>query len=485
MWNRLEEASKGNGVVPVPLGGEIWSGNSQEIEVRSPYDGTLIGAVPTCDSVDVERAIGSARLALKRGLPQWKRAEVLDQAARRMTELRENFAQLVCDESAKPIRTARVEVDRAVSTLKFSAAQARTLSGEVVALDASPTGEGRIGFTLRMPVGVVGAIAPFNFPLNLVAHKVGPAIAAGCPVVLKPASQTPLTSVALATMLIEDCDLPRDWIHVVPGPGGEVGNAIVDHPDIALVTFTGSPEVGWGIRSRAPKKRVGLELGNNAPVIIEADGDWVTAAKKIRVAGFSHAGQSCISTQRVYVHESIESEFLSLLVSEVEAIVVGDPRSEETEMSSLISGAETQRVRSWIDEATSDGALIHSGGDLTADGILRPTVLSNVAQTMRVMCAEVFGPVVSVSTYDRLDTAIAMANDSVFGLQAGIFTSKLDVALNAVRSLDYGGVIVNDVPTYRADQQPYGGVRDSGNTREGPAYSVQEMTETRMIVFNA
>lgn len=444
----------------------------------------MIASVPLVGAAEVDQAVASARLALKRGLAGWERAEILDRAARYLSENKEPFARLVCDESAKPIRTARVEVDRAVSTFQFSAAEARTLSGEVIAMDASQSGHGRLGFTLRVPIGVIGAISPFNFPLNLVVHKVGPAIAAGCPVVLKPASQTPLTSIFLTTMLIEECGLPADWIHVVPGSGAVIGDVLVDHPDVALITFTGSPDVGWSIRSRAPKKRVGLELGNNAPVILEPDGDWRTAATKIRTAGFSHAGQSCISTQRILVHSSIEDAFTDALLSEVATIVVGDPQDESTEVSSLISRSECARVQSWIDEAVEQGARLLHGGHLTADGVLEPTVLSNVRRDMKVSKCEVFGPVVVISTYDDLREAMTSANDSDFGLQAGIFTSRLDAALAAIRELDFGGVVVNDVPTYRADQQPYGGLRDSGNTREGPAYSVREMTEMRMVVIN-
>lgn len=484
MWQFLDSARRTSEPVGLPIAGEIWSAGPTR-EIRSPYDGTLVGSVVQCGAPEVSRAVESARIALKRGLPAWQRADILDRAARSLSENKERFARLVCDESAKPIRTARVEVDRAISTFQFSAAQARTLAGEVVAMDASPSGHGRLGFTLRVPIGVVGAIAPFNFPLNLVAHKVGPAIAAGCPVVLKPASQTPLTSIALARMLVEECELPADWIHVTVGPGGDVGNAIVDHPDIALVTFTGSPDVGWSIRSRSPKKRVGLELGNNAPLIVEPDADWQSAAAKVKVAGFSHAGQSCISTQRIYVHRSIADDFVRLLVQEVSSIVVGDPRDETTEVSSLISLEERSRVSEWIADAVAGGATIQCGGTVSEDGILLPTVLTNVSSEMKVNCCEVFGPVVTVSPYDTLEEALRLANDSDFGLQAGIFTSRIDAALGAIRDLDFGGVVINDVPTYRADQQPYGGLRDSGNTREGPAYSVREMTEIRMVIVNA
>ena len=458
---------------------------SDVITVRSPYDDSVIGEIPAQTAADVDRAVAIAKAALHDNpLPLWKRAEILDKAAARLTERREEFAQIIAREAAKPIKTARVEAERAAGTFQFAAAEARKLTGETIPLDAISAGVGKIGFTLRVPIGVVGAIAPFNFPLNLVVHKVGPAIAAGCPVVLKPASQTPFSSIALAQMLVEECGLPSEYLQVVTGGGGTVGNAIVDHPDVALITFTGSPEVGWGIRARAPRKRVGLELGNNAPCIIEADGDWKVAAAKIKVAGFSHAGQSCISTQRVLVHRSIADEFTAALVAHVETLVVGDPMDDATDVSALISKGERERVSAWVEEARAAGATVATGGSLTDDGVLRPTVISNASPDLKVCAQEVFGPVVAVTAYDTLDEAIALANDTKFGLQAAIFTSDISKALKAVQSLDFGGVLVNEVPTWRADQQPYGGLRDSGNTREGPAFSVKEMTEIRMVVLS-
>lgn len=470
-------------VTPVPLAGSLFASSEGHIDVRAPFDGSLIGRVPACTSADVDRAVVAARRAMETPLPAWKRAEILDTAANRLAARREEFAIAIAREAAKPVKTARVEVDRAVGTFRFAAVEARTLVGEVVAMDAIPAGEGKFGFTMRMPIGVVGAIAPFNFPLNLVVHKVGPAIAAGCAVVLKPASQTPFSSILLARMLIDECGLPAEWLSVVTGGGATVGNALVDHPDVALLTFTGSPDVGWGIRARAPRKKVGLELGNNAPVIIEPDGDWRTAAAKIRVAGFSHAGQSCISTQRILVHESIATDFVDELVRQVSTLVVGDPLDENTDVSSLISSSERDRVHSWIGEAVAEGARVVSGGELTPQGVLRPTIVMDVRPSMKICAKEVFGPVVAVSTYSDVAEALRTANDTDFGLQAAIFTSNIGTALNAVRTLDFGGVVVNDVPTFRADQQPYGGLRDSGNTREGPAYSVREMTEIRMVIL--
>lgn len=455
------------------------------ITVLSPYNQAVIGEIPAMTADDVDRAVAIAKQALHENpLPLWKRAEILDRAAARLTERREEFAQIIAKEAAKPIRTARVEAERAAGTFQFAAAEARKLGGEMIPLDAIPSGEGKLGFTLRVPIGVVGAIAPFNFPLNLVVHKVGPAIAAGCPVVLKPASQTPFSSLTLARMLVDECGLPAGYLQVVTGGGATVGNAIVDHPDIALITFTGSPDVGWSIRARAPRKRVGLELGNNAPCIIEPDGDWKAAAAKIKTAGFSHAGQSCISTQRILVHSSIAHQFTDALVAHVETLVVGDPLDEATDVSALISAGERDRVASWVAEAEAQGATIAAGGFIGSDGVMRPTVITNATQEMKVCALEIFGPVVVIQPYDDLDDALRMANDTRYGLQASIFTSDITKALKVVHALDFGGVLVNEVPTWRADQQPYGGLRDSGNTREGPAYSVREMTEIKMVILS-
>ena len=468
----------------VPIGSERLTG-ADSIPVVSPYDGHEIGRVPACGAAEVDRAVAAARTALGGGPPPpWKRAEILDAAARLLGARVEDFARIIAGEAAKPIKTARVEARRAVSTFTFAAAEARRLAGEMVPLDAADVGEGKLAFTLRVPIGVVGAISPFNFPLNLVAHKVAPAIAAGCPVVLKPATQTPLSAIALADLLLDECGLPPGWLSVVTGSGSDVGNPLVDHADVAMITFTGSPEVGWGIRGRAAKKKVSLELGNNSPVIIEADGDWQTAAKKISVAGFAHAGQSCISTQRIYVHSSVAGAFADALAGYVNGLVLGDPMDEATDVSALISSGDRDRVLSWVEEAEAAGAKVLTGGEIR-DGLLAPTVLSGVTPDMKVCAQEVFGPVVAVATYDDVDDALRLANQTRYGLQAAIFTGSLGVALRAARELDFGGVLVNEVPTWRADQMPYGGIRDSGNTREGPPYAVLEMTEPRLVVLQA
>lgn len=475
-------------VTPVPIGADRVT-TGRDLVVASPYDGAEVGRVPACGAAEVDRAVAAAaeRLAAATSgaepFPAHERAAVLDRAAVLLAERHDQFARTIAAEAAKPLEAARVEAQRAVDTFRFSAAEARTLAGDVVPLEASAAGVGKLGVTLRVPIGVVAAISPFNFPLNLVAHKVAPAIAAGCPVVLKPASQTPLSAVTLAGLLLDECGLPPGWLNVVTGSGREVGDPLVDHPEVAMVTFTGSPEVGWSIRGRAARKKVNLELGNNTPVIIEPDGDWRTAAAKLKVAGFSHAGQSCISSQRLYVHRSIHDEFVAALVDEVSTLVVGSPLDEATDVSSLISPADTERVAGWIAEAVAGGAEVAAGGEVGDDGVLRPTVLTGVTPDMKVCATEVFGPVVAVAAYDDLDEAIALANDSRYGLQAGIFTARLDRALAAATRLSFGGVVVNEVPTWRADQQPYGGVRDSGNTREGPHYAVREMTELRLVVL--
>jgi acyl-CoA reductase-like NAD-dependent aldehyde dehydrogenase len=457
----------------------------ESMAVLSPYDGHEVGRVPVGTEAHLDAAVAIA--VIRRDgeqLPAWQRAEILDRAAVRLNERHEEFATLIAGEAAKPIRTARVEVTRAIDTFRFSAAAARTLTGETIPIDASVAGGNKIAFVSRVPVGVVAAISPFNFPVNLVVHKIGPAIAAGCPVVLKPASATPLSALALAQMLVEECGLPAGWLNVVTCKGS-VANHLVEHDDIALITFTGSPPVGWGIRAKAPRKRVGLELGNNAPVIVEPSADVLGTADKITAAATAFAGQSCISVQRVFVHRSIAEEFTARLVEGFSALVVGDPMDEATSVSAMIDSGETQRVAGWITEAVADGAKVAFGGSVDGNGVLQPTVLVDVRPEMEVCRTEVFGPLVGVQIYDDVDDALRLANDSRYGLQAGIFTADLDTAMKAARRLDFGGVLINEVPTWRADQMPYGGLRDSGNTREGPAYAVREMTEERLVVIHS
>jgi acyl-CoA reductase-like NAD-dependent aldehyde dehydrogenase len=453
---------------------------NEDLEVRSPYDGQVVARVAVGGPGEVARAVRSA-LAHLPPPPAAERAAVLDRAAGTVRDAADAFARTIALEAGKPLVQARGEVARCVDTLTFSAVEARRLAGHLVPMEASTAGRGKLGMVLREPIGVVGAISPFNFPLNLVAHKIAPAIAAGCPVVLKPASSTPLSALALARALL-DAGLPQGFLTVVPGGGGSVGNAIVEHPDVALISFTGSAPVGWDIRQRAPRKEVALELGNSTPVIVAADADLDAAAAKLAASGYTHAGQSCISVQRVYVERPALDAFLERFVAKVEALRLGDPLDEDTEVGPVIDDDARDRVLEWLGEAAAGGAEILTGGDVV-DGLIRPTVVSGIARDMKVSCEEVFGPVVGVAAYDSPDQAIDLANGTPFGLQAGIFTSRTDRAITWARRLHFGGVTINETPTFRTDQMPYGGVKDSGNTREGPRYAVERMTESRLVVM--
>jgi acyl-CoA reductase-like NAD-dependent aldehyde dehydrogenase len=414
-------------------------------------------------------------------LPAHQRAEILDRVATLLRERQDDVAQTICAEAAKPLKAARVEAERAVSTFTMAAVEARRLAGEVVPMDASPAGVGKLAYTLRIPIGVVGAITPFNFPLNLVGHKVAPALAAGCAVVLKPAGQTPLSALLLAELETE-AGLPAGWLNVLVGPSAEIGDVLVEDERVRLITFTGSAEVGWKIRERAARKTVNLELGNATPVVVEADAELEQAATKLAANAFSFAGQSCISVQRIYVHRSAYQDFIGRFIPKVEALQVGDPAEEDTDVGPVIDEDARERIVSWIEEAKAGGATVLTGGEV-AGGLLRPTVLADVTPEMKVSCLEVFGPLCTVSAYDSVDEALALANGTEYGLQAGIFTGSVHTALAAANELEFGGVTVNEAPTFRADQMPYGGVKASGNTKEGPHYAVREMTEERLVVL--
>jgi acyl-CoA reductase-like NAD-dependent aldehyde dehydrogenase len=346
-------------------------------------------------------------------------------------------------------------------------------------MDAAQAGDGKLAFTLRRPIGIVGAISPFNFPLNLVAHKIAPALAAGCAVVLKPASQTPMSALLLAE-LEEEAGLPPGWLNVLVGPAAEIGDVLVEDERVKLITFTGSSGVGWKLKERAPKKRVNLELGNATPVIVTADADVTAAATKVSQNAFAFAGQSCISVQRVYVERDVYDAFVQTLVPLVNALTVGDPADEQTDVGPVIDEDARDRIIEWMEKTSGE---VLAGGDLDGE-LIRPTVIANPGRDDEVSCEEVFGPVCTVTAVDSLGEAIELANGTRYGLQAGIFTSSIDTAFRAAQELDFGGVTVNEAPTFRTDQMPYGGVKDSGNTREGPQYAVREMTEDRLVVID-
>ena len=457
-----------------------WIETGEWVEVASPFDGSLVARVAKAGAAEARAAVDAAERAMREPLPAHKRAEILVRVAGALGKRADEVARQITAEAGKPLKAARVEVARAMSTFTMAAVEARTLAGEMVPMDASQAGEGKLAFTQRIPIGVVGAISPFNFPLNLVAHKIAPALAAGCPVVLKPASQTPLSALLLAE-LEHEAGLPPGWLNVLVGPASEIGDVLVEDERVTLITFTGSAGVGWKLRERAPRKRVNLELGNATPVIVEADADVEDAAARCAANAFSFAGQSCISVQRIYVQRDAYDAFRAAFVPRVEALVTGDPSDEATDVGPLISPSERDRVLAWIEEAREGGATILTGGRLEGD-LLLPTVVEGPASDAKLSCDEAFGPVCTLQPYDTLEEAIDAANATRYGLQAGVFTSSLRTALEASRRLEFGGVTVNEAPTFRADQMPYGGVKDSGNTREGPAWAVREMTEERLVV---
>ena len=461
-----------------------WIETGEWGEVKSPYDGTVVGRVAKGDAALVDRAAKAAQEAFESAdFPQHERAAMLDRAAHLVGERTEDLALTIAAEAGKPIKTATVEAQRCADTLTFSATEARKLTGGTVPMEASPAGIGKLGVMLRVPYGVVGAISPFNFPLNLVAHKLGPAIAAGNAIVLKPAGQTPISALKLAAILGE-AGLPERLAQRHPRPrlrGRQRDRRARADPGDHLYRFGG---VGWGIRSRVPHKKVNLELGSNAPLIVNADGDWETAADKAQIHAFSHAGQSCISIQRMLIHEDVADAFIERLVANVKKLTVGDPLDPGTDVGPLITPGDRDRVKEWIDEAVAGGAELLTGGELVDDGrCLAPTLLGSPPRDAKVWCEEIFGPVATIDRFADFDEALQSANDSKFGLQAGVFTSDIGRGLEAASTLEFGGVLINEVPTFRADQQPYGGVKDSGNTREGPAFAVQELTEERFVTL--
>jgi acyl-CoA reductase-like NAD-dependent aldehyde dehydrogenase len=484
------DGATGDGGTPVTPGSWLCGervGGAATFEVRNPYSGRLVATVSSPAPADVERAVAAAEAARRElaGLPAFRRADALRHVAARLLERIDEFASTITAESGKPIRWARIEVERAAATFRWAAEEAVRWSGELQRLDADPSATGRLALVRRFPRGPVLGITPFNFPLNLVAHKVAPALAVGAPIVVKPAPKTPLSALLLADVVAE-CDLPFGAFAVLTVPNEEAA-ALVADPRLPVVSFTGSGPVGWSIRDAVPRKHVALELGGNAAVLIcpdwATDEDLAAAARRVALCANYQGGQSCISVQRVFVDRSLSARFLDLLVAAVEELEVGDPEAGTTDVGPLIDEAAAERVTSWIAAAERAGARVLAGGG-RAGTVVRPTVLTDVPPEAAVSCQEVFGPVVVVTPVDGVDDGLRRVDDSRFGLQAGVFTRDLGVAFRAHQELEVGGVVVGDVPTFRAEQMPYGGVKESGIGREGVRSAMEDYTEPRLMVLS-
>jgi acyl-CoA reductase-like NAD-dependent aldehyde dehydrogenase len=465
--------------------GGAWTKAQTCVEVATPYDGKPFAEAPQATSAEMEQAIAAAAKARAKAaaLTPYERYRVLMGAARKLEEDHALFAETIALESGKPLREAKAEVDRSIQTLQFSAEEAKRIHGEMLALDAHPAGKGRTGFTLRVPRGVIGCITPFNFPLNLVCHKVGPALASGNAVVVKPAEETPCSAFLLATALAE-AGCPEGVVNVAPGLGEEAGETLVTHRDVAMVSFTGSRDVGRHVRAVAGLKPVTLELGGNSAVVIDEDAPWEEALDRLVLGGFAHSGQVCIHLQRIYAAGRTRSgDLLDALSARAKSLRIGHPLDEKAEVTSLIRVRDVERVGSWVGEAKQLGAEVRAGGARQGRATYLPTVLSGIRAGMKVSDEEVFGPVVGVARLDSFEEAIAAANRTSYGLQAAVFTRDLEKALRAAERVEAGGVMINDVPTFRVDQMPYGGMKESGLGREGPKYACEEMTELKTIVI--
>jgi acyl-CoA reductase-like NAD-dependent aldehyde dehydrogenase len=458
-----------------------WVAGVDTSEVRDPYDQTLVGRVAVASPEQAAEAVVAAKAAMLTGWPAAERADVLLKTSRLVAERSHDFAEQIRAEAGKPISAARLEVSRAVGTLRIAGEEARRLPSETVQFDEVPPGVVPFGFTTPIPFGVVAAITPFNFPLNLVLHKVAPALAAGCAVVLKPSERTPLTAGLLAETLAE-AGLPAGWLNLVTGRPAEIVPAWNDHPDVAVITFTGSAEVGWQLKSASPRKRHILELGSNTAMVVAADADLPRAVDAVVTGGYAFSGQACVSVQRVYVEEPVAEEFTALLAAAVEQLPVGDTKDPATVVGPVISEQARERLVSWIAEAVDGGARVATGG--TLDGpCLRPTVLADVPATARVVSEEVFGPVASIRTVKSVTEGIEEVNSARYGLNTAIFTSDLASALQFAREAEAGSVLVNITPAFRADHMPYGGVKDSGQGREGVKYAIAELLDQRLVVL--
>lgn len=457
---------------------------SETLKINYPYNGQLFAMTYKAGKGELDKAIIAAQGALEpmKMLPVYKRSNILLHVRNRLVELKETFAQTITAESGKPIKNSRVEVDRSIGIFTVAAEEAKRLPSEHMSLDWSPSAHGKSALVKYFPVGIIAGISPFNFPLNLAVHKIAPAIAAGCPIILKPSSTTPLSTLLLASIIAET-DLPEGALSVLP-MDRETGNMLVTDPRIALVSFTGSPEVGWKMKEQSGKKKVVLELGGNAGVIVSESANINEAVSRCVISGFSYSGQSCIHAQRIFVHKSIFDSFIQGFIEGVSKLTIGDPESDDTDMSVMIDEDNAKRIEQWVNEAIEGGAKILHGGKRTKN-LYDPTILTGTSNSMKVCSNEVFGPVVTVELYNTFEEAIAMVNDTRFGLQAGVFTNMISEMNIAYNNLEVGGVILNDVPTFRADHMPYGGIKDSGFGREGVKYAIYDMMEPKVLVYNS
>ncbi len=468
------------------LGGE-WVSKEEKLPVVYPYTGEVVAEVSKASEEDVYKAIEVAKEGYEKlsALTPYERYEILMRASQLLKQRAEDFAKTLVLEVGKTIREARTEVQRAIQTLIFSAEEVKRIGGEVIPIDAHPNGKGKVGFYVRQPVGIVSAITPFNFPLNLSMHKVAPALACGNAVILKPSERTPLTPLMLGEVLLE-AGLPPQALSILPGYG-DVGKAMTTHPDVRVVSFTGSRKVGEIIVRQAGIKKVVLELGSNSAIVLHRDGDLKKAVQKTLLGGYAIAGQVCISVQRVFVHEELFESFLQELEKAVEGLKVGDPMQEDTDVGPMIGVSEVQRVQEWIDEALHEGARLVAGGVSCGDrvsSVMNPTIVSLVPTHAKLFREEAFAPVVVVNPYREVEEAIEMVNDSEYGLQVGVFTKSIDIAWEFIRKVQAGGVLINEGPNFRADHMPYGGVKYSGIGREGPRFAVEDYTEIKMVIFD-
>jgi acyl-CoA reductase-like NAD-dependent aldehyde dehydrogenase len=461
-----------------------WIDKPQKITVHNPYDNSVIDTVPRADRSDVERALQSAERGAKAmaKLPGYERWKILKKAAELIAARQEDLGRLISAEEGKILAEGRLEASRAAETIMGSAEEAKRVHGETVPLDGAPGGAGKFGLTIRVPCGVVVAISPFNFPLNLVCHKVGPALAGGNAVIVKPATDTPLSALRLTEILIE-AGLPPEGINTLTGSGGEIGDLLVTDRRVRKITFTGSRDVGERICQQAGIKRVTMELGSNAPVIVMPDADLDKVAAAVAATGYANAGQVCISTQRVLASGKIYSDFLAVLKPRVEALKLGSQFDETVKVGPLVREREAARVEEWVNEAVAGGARLVAGGKRQG-ALYAPTIVADVKPEMRISADELFGPAVAVTPFTDIDEAIALANDTNYGLSAGIFTENLEWAWKFAREVQSGNLHINWGPQRRADLMPYGGLKESGFGKEGPRYAVEEMTELKMVVFH-